>query len=38
MSLTDPVYLQLPIPLKQAALSYYGWRLVRQRYATAAPG
>lgn len=36
MSLTETVYLRLPLPLKQAALSYYGRRLVWQRYATAA--
>src|SRR5689334_15571417 len=35
MSLTESVYLRLPIPLKQAALSYYGRKLEQLRYATA---
>src|SRR5262245_31438745 len=36
MSLSEAVYLRLPIPLKQAAMNYYGRRLVHQRYASTA--
>jgi phenylacetate-CoA ligase len=36
MSLREKVYFRLPIPLKQAALTCYGYRLERLRYATAA--
>jgi len=35
MSIQEAVYLRLPVPLKQAALNYYGWKLERRRYATA---
>jgi phenylacetate-CoA ligase len=35
MSLSQAVYLRLPVPLKQAALNYYGRKLERRRYASA---
>src|ERR1051326_5642946 len=34
MSLQQAIYLRLPVPLKQAALNYYGRKLARRRYAT----
>ncbi|MGI8970525.1 MAG: glycosyltransferase [Dehalococcoidia bacterium] len=34
--MTEAVYLRLPIPLKQAAVSFYGRKLEQQRYATTA--
>ena len=36
MSLSEVVYLRLQVPLKQAALHYFGRKLEQQRYATAA--
>src|SRR3954469_18609080 len=32
----EAAYLRLPVPLKQFALNYYGRKLERQRFATAA--
>src|SRR5262245_37824395 len=34
MSLQQALYLRLPVPLKQAALNYYGRKLTHHRYAT----